>query len=341
MSERPVCSLDAEKAVLGAMLQFPPAALQGIELLRREEFYSEIHQMIFGVMEALAEAGQVVDLVTVADTMRRSGLLDRIKDGSHYIGYELPNTVATAAQLPEHTRIIKECAWARTLRNQFTLGIQTIDRRPSNENLKETLERVQDLALTLSQQNREITQGTPLCDLYLEALGREVKRNERGITTGFPGLDRMTSGIEPGEMWLVCARPSLGKTAFSLSMLYHIAKKHKVLYVSLEQTEEAIGWRLLGIGSGVETKLLREGVLSTREREALTDAYVRMDRWKWSLRTPPSLTVGQLRRMMQSERNEGTVDLVMIDYLGTDGAFGEREPLRENDSDQPRREVRR
>src|SRR5213596_496880 len=256
-------SNEAEQAVLGAMLLDQDAALKAAELLDDTMFYREGHRLLFRSMIALTERGDVIDPVTLRDELLRRGDLDRA-GGMEYLG-SLIDVVPTAANVEYHAKIVRDKAVLRRLIEAATAIIQDAyeGRTTSIEVLDNAEHRVFQVA-----QFRRAEEFVRLKELNWPTMERieQLHTNQgalTGVATGFTDLDRLTAGFQRGDLVIVAARPSMGKTALALNVVQHAGIEHNVgiAVFSLEMSKEQLVQRLLCSEGLVDAQRLRRGQL--------------------------------------------------------------------------------
>jgi replicative DNA helicase len=310
-------SNDAEQAVLGAMLLDQDAALKAAELLDDSMFYKEAHRILFRAMAGLTEKGDVIDPVTLREELVRRGDLDRV-GGMEYIA-ALLDVVPTAANVESHTRIVRDQAVLRRLVEAATEIIQDVYERrgESSEVLDNAEHRIFQVA-----QFRRSEDFSRLKELIWPTMERiEQLQGSHGVVTGvasgFLDLDRLTAGFQRGDLVIIAARPSMGKTSFVLNCVQHAAIEHQigVGVFSLEMSKEALVQRLLCSEGLVDAQRLRRGALRD-------DDYPKLARAAGLLGTAPiwiddsaALTPLQMRSKARRLKAEHDIGMVVVDYL--------------------------
>ncbi len=310
-------SNDAEQAVLGAMLLDQDAALKAAELLDDSMFYKEAHRILFRAMAGLTEKGDVIDPVTLREELVRRGDLDRV-GGMEYIA-ALLDVVPTAANVESHTRIVRDQAVLRRLVEAATEIIQDVYERrgESSEVLDNAEHRIFQVA-----QFRRSEDFSRLKELIWPTMERiEQLQGSHGVVTGvasgFLDLDRLTAGFQRGDLVIIAARPSMGKTSFVLNCVQHAAIEHQVgvAVFSLEMSKEALVQRLLCSEGLVDAQRLRRGALRD-------DDYPKLARAAGLLGTAPiwiddsaALTPLQMRSKARRLKAEHDIGMVVVDYL--------------------------
>ncbi len=310
-------SHEAEQAVLGAMLLDQDAALKAAELLDDTMFYREGHRLLFRAMIALTERGDVIDPVTLRDELMRRGDLDRA-GGMEYLG-ALIDVVPTAANVEYHARIVRDKAVLRRLIEAATSIIQQAHegRTTSAELLDHAEHRVFQIA-----QLKRSEEFVRLKELIWPTMERIEQLHTSqgaltGVASGFTDLDRLTAGFQRGDLIIIAARPSMGKTAFALNVVQHAAIEHDVgvAIFSLEMTKDQLVQRLLCSEGLVDAQRLRRGLLHD-------DDYPKLARAAGLLGTAPIwiddsavLTPLAMRSKARRLKADHDIGMVVVDYL--------------------------
>ena len=314
----PPQNVEAEQAVLGAMMLEHNAVVAAMEKLRPGDFYREVHRTIFEAMEHLHHDNKEVDVITLPEELRRMKKLDDV-GGLEYI-LSLPNLVATAANIEYHANIVAEKALARNIITTCTeLTSEAYDGEKEPEDLLDDAER---RILQISESKRR-GDFAPVGVVVEETLDKITKlyENKAGITglpTGFRDLDRLTSGLQPSDLILVAARPSMGKTAFTLNIAQNVGvKQHKtVAFFSLEMSQEQLVQRLLCQIAHIDSQKLRTGQLnSDDEWTKLTDACDKLYQAPIYIDDTPGISVTEMRSKARRLKAEYGLDLIIVDYL--------------------------
>lgn len=309
-------SNDAEQAVLGAMLLDQDAALRGAQLLTDEMFYREAHRRLFRAMVALTERRSVIDHITLRDELGRRGELEAV-GGYDYIA-ELADVVPTAANLEYHARIVRERAILRRLIEAAT-GIIT-EAYDGQATASELLDRAESRIFTVSQQRRDES-FTRLKEMLWPAMERietlqKSGKSITGVPSGFTDLDNMTSGFQRGELTIVAARPSMGKTALVLNVATHAAVEgFGVAIFSLEMSKESLVQRMLTAEARVDSQLVRRGMLRDYDYTNLARAAGVLQGCPMWIDDTPALTLLEMRSKARRLKAESDIGLIVVDYL--------------------------
>lgn len=312
----PPQNIEAEQAVLGAMMIKKEAIIEAQEILQPEDFYREAHRRVYDAMLKLAENDEAVDLVTLTEQLRKDGELEKI-GGIPFIT-TIANIVPTAANVTYHAKIVKEKAELRRLIDAATeiAGAAYEDSQPV-ENIMDAAEQ-KILAVAGSQTANGFE---PIKSILMRTFERinvlyESKGGITGLPTGFKDLDRLTSGLQASDLILVAARPSMGKTAFTLNIASYVGLHGgKVAFFSLEMSKEQLVNRLLSMESNINSQRLRTGELGDADWEQLVQAVLEVSKAPLVIDDTPGITVTELRSKCRKIKLEKGLDLIVIDYL--------------------------
>lgn len=322
--------IDAERSVLGAMLQSADSVMLAQESLKPEDFYDPAHREIFDSMMHLAQQGKPVDLVTLDEELNRRGRLEGV-GGLDYL-IDLSQFVPTTANTGAYIRIIDEKS---TLRKLIDAAAEITQKSYAAEEetgdiLAEAEKRIYDITMRKGGEQLQ-----PIRSVLLNTYDRieELARNKgkiEGVPTGYPDLDRMLTGMHPGEFILIAGRPSMGKTSIGMNIVENAAIRHgaKVAVFSLEMPAEQLVMRMLCSEAKVDMQSVRRGALTMEDWERLTDAMVPIARSQIFIDATSGLSVPEMRSKARRLQMEHGLDLIMIDYLGLmsgSGKFNSRQ----------------
>lgn len=314
----PPHNLDAEQAVLGALLLEWGAMSDVVTMLKPDRFYSFQNQMIFEAMVSLFKQNVHGDTLTIINELTKLGKIEQA-GGTAYIA-SLTDTVPTAANVSYYVGIVLDAAVRRDLiRMSSELRASSFDETRSSRTLLEDAEKS---IFTLSDHN-ESTQIYEMKDVVsttIELIDRRYKNNSEltGVPSGIARLDTMTSGFQKSEFIVIGARPSIGKTAFALSMMQTIAvEKHIPCgFFSLEMSYQSIGQRLLAQVSRLPSYKLRSGQLSMADFQKLQDAAGMCYNAPLYIVDTPNMQLIDLRAMARRMKVNQGVQVIFIDYIG-------------------------
>ena len=313
----PPHSTDAERSVLGAMLQDSGAVSAAVEMLTGEDFYTPAHKEIFDAAKQLTLSNMAVDLVTMNTELARRGTLPGV-GGIEYL-IELTQFVPTTANVRYYIRIVSEKSILRRLiqaSGEISHAAYAQEQElPEVLGLSEKL--IFDIAMKRSggeelQHIREVMGRTYE---QMEDLAR-LKGGISGVPSGFVGLDNLTTGFHGGELILVGARPSMGKTSFAINIATNAARKgFKVAIFSLEMPREQIAMRMLCCDARVDMQKVRKGQLKDEDWVKLARTLAPLAASEVYIDDTSGLTPGQLRSRCRRLMMDKGLDLIVLDYL--------------------------
>lgn len=314
----PPQNVEAEQAVLGAMLLSHDAVIVAMEKLQSQDFYRDVHRIIFEAMEHLHRENKEIDVITLPDELKRMKKLDDV-GGLEYV-LNLPNLVGSAANIEYYANIVAEKALARNLISTCTeLTTEAYDSQKETEALLDDAER-RILQLSDTKNRGDFASVGAVVEVTLDKITKlyENKAGLTGLPTGFRDLDRMTSGLQPSDLILVAARPSMGKTAFTLNIAQNVGvRQHKtVAFFSLEMSQEQLVQRLLCQIAHIDSQKLRTGQLNSDEEwTRLTDACDKLYESPIYIDDTPGISVAEMRSKARRLKSEHGLDLIIVDYL--------------------------
>ena len=332
----PPQAVDVEQSVLGAMLLEREAIPRAIEVLPEDSFYDGRHGRIYGAIRALFERGDPVDLVTLTQELRRRADLEAV-GGPHYLT-ELTARVASAANVEYHARIIAERSLLRKFIETATLLVGKAY-EPGTDAFELLDEAERDVFAISDQQLRR--SAVSLAEVVMSTMKRldAIHGSEGGIIgvpSGLSRVDAFTSGWQPSDMIIIAARPSMGKTAFSLAIArnaaLHPQKPAGVAYFSLEMSADQLAQRLLTSEARVDAQAARTGRMSDEEWRRIAQAASRLNAAPIYIDDTPGLSILELRAKCRRLKAEHDVGLVIVDYLQLmHGTTNSKSPNREQE----------
>jgi replicative DNA helicase len=313
----PPQAVEVEQAVLGAMLIDGRAVGRAIELLEEEAFYHGPNGRIFAAMLALYERNEAIDQLTVSEELKRRNQLDAV-GGVVYLA-ELAGGVASAANIEHHAKIVVERGLSRGLiEASAEISGRAFEGR---SDVHEMIDWAEQRIFSLSE--KRLSQGFEPIESVLHETFEHIERAHNrtsavsGVDTGYSDLNDMTSGFQAGDLVILAARPSVGKTALSLSFACRAAVEHGVgvAVFSLEMSKQQVAQRLLCIETRVDLHKLRTGRLSEEDWLHLTRNVGRLAQAPIYVDDTPGITVLEARAKARRLQREHGVGLVVIDYL--------------------------
>ncbi len=313
----PPQALDVEEAVLGAILIEPGNEIDALETLKSDSFYKESHQRIFKAITELSTLHLPIDQLTVVQQLKSNGDLEFV-GGAAYINY-LASKVGSAFHLDYHAKIIAEKYIKRELIS-ISNKIKQKSYDPSTD-IEELLESAEKQIFDLAFENVS-SAVKPMNIVVKETLNHIEQLAQRdtkfsGAPSGFTALDRITSGWQPSDIVIVAARPSMGKTAFVLSMSRNMAVEHKVpvAFFSLEMSAQQLVTRLIISETGISSEKIRTGDLSKEEWQMLESKSAALSEAKIFIDDTAAISLTELRAKCRNLKIQHDIQLVIIDYL--------------------------
>lgn len=313
----PPQAVDLEEAVLGAIMIERDAVIAVLDILKPESFYKESHQKIYRAIVDISMAEKPIDILTVTEELKKKGELEEV-GGAAYIT-QLTGRVASAAHLEFHARIVAQ----KYIQRELIRVSSDIQGKAFDESID-----VDELLDFSEQQLFEIAEGnikketSKINSLIKEAIHQIEEASKRedslsGVPSGFTRLDRMTSGWQPSDLVIVAARPSMGKTAFVLSMARNMAVEHKrpVAVFSLEMASIQLVNRLIVAETELPSDRIRNGRLERWEWEQLDYKIKNLVEAPIYIDDTPAISVFELRAKCRRLKNLYDVEVIVIDYL--------------------------
>jgi replicative DNA helicase len=327
----PPQALELEEAVLGAIMLEKDAVIEVIDILKPESFYKDEHQKIYGAIMNLFSTDKAIDILTIPEELRKQNHLEEV-GGVAYIT-QLTSRVASAAHIEFHARIVQQKFIQRELIRVAT--------QIQNQAFDDAID-VNDLLDFSESQLFQVAQGhikkeaAPMNVLIKDAITliqEAAKRDDNlsGVPSGYTKIDRLTSGWQKSDLVIIAARPSMGKTAFVLSMTRNMAVDHKkaVAIFSLEMSSIQLVNRLITAEAEIPSDKIRVGNLSDTEWERLDYRIKRLEDAKIFIDDTPAISIFELRAKCRRLKRQHDIDIIIIDYLqlmsGTPETKGNRE----------------
>ncbi len=310
-------SIEAEQAVIGSMIMDQDAVESAVEILHAEDFYGKQYGTLFQAMKELNMENKPVDLVTLQDKLKEDNVPEELA-GMDFIR-EILNAVPTSANVKYYAGIVREKSLLRKLiRTTEDIAAQCYQGTESVEVLMDTTEK----KIFQLMQSRGGGDFTPIRQVVINALERIEAASKQngsitGVSTGFIDLDYQTSGMQPSDLILVAARPSMGKTAFVLNMAQHMAFRDNITTAifSLEMSKEQLVNRLFSLESKVDAQVLRNGRLEDSDWERLIESAEIIGNSNLIIDDTPSISIGELRSKCRKYKMEMNLGVIIIDYL--------------------------
>lgn len=310
-------SEEAEQSVIGSMIIDRDAITVASELITGDDFYNKQYGILFETMVELNNAGSPVDLVTLQNKLREKDVPPEVS--SLEFVRDLITAVPTSANIKYYANIVAEKS---TLRKLIRLNEEIANTcYVGKEELEVILEETEKKIFQIVQK-RNTEDFTPIRQVVMNAMDKieAASKNDgyvTGIATGFTDLDYRTAGMQPSDLVLIAARPSMGKTAFVLNIAQHVAFKLglPVAIFSLEMSKEQLINRMFSLESSVDAQKLRTGQLNDQDWERLIESAGVIGRSKLVIDDTPGITVSELRSKCRKLKLEHGLSMIIIDYL--------------------------
>ena len=312
----PPQNLDAEQAVLGALMVDRELMAAVGEIVQTSDFYAPHHATIYETLQALYERGEPIDKVSVAEELRRKKVLDEV--GGLDLLTQLLEAVPTTASAEYYAKIVAEKA---VLRSLITAGsrISVMGFEPTDD-VEQTLDRCEQMIFDIG---RRQTAGFTLVRDLLKPTFEQIDKlyhqsgNITGIPSGFAALDHYTAGWQQGELIVIGARPSMGKTALALGFAAHAARVagKTVAVFSLEMSDQQIVQRLLSADAKIDAQKLRTGNMQDEDWGKITQAMGRLAEMPIFVDDAPALSTSEVRSRSRRLKSRSGLDLIIVDYL--------------------------
>ena len=310
-------SPEAEQSVIGSMLMDREAIMAASEIIDSADFYQHQYGILFETMLELYNEGTPVDLITLQDRLREKDVPPEIS--SLEFAKDLLSSVYTSTNVRQYAQIVYEKSILRKLikESEETANICYLGKERVDDIMEDTEKRIFSLL-----QKRNTGDFVPIKDVVLNALDKiELASKNRGsvtgIPTGFIDLDYKTSGMQPSDLILIAARPSMGKTAFVLNIAQHMAFKNDVTAAifSLEMSKEQLVNRLFSLESKVDSQSIRTGNLSDDDWAKLIESAGIIGKSNLIIDDTPGISVSELRSKCRKYKLEHNLGIIIIDYL--------------------------
>lgn len=306
-----------EASLLGSILIDTDALIKIADAISEEDFFDEKHKQIYIAIKQLYDKRSAIDVLTLSDQLRANGYLESI-GGATYLT-ELTNYVPTAAHVEDYAeRVAEKAVRRRLIGASEEIGDLSYDETKSIKDLVESAE-----TRLFEVSNNQIKQTVSSIETILaESFERlddlhKDKGKLRGVPTGYQDMDDMLAGLQRSDLFILAARPAMGKTAFVLNLAHNVAlyAQEPVLIFSLEMSKEQLVDRLLAMESGVDSWALRTGNLNDADFERIGHAMGALSEAKILIDDSPSITVSDLRTKARREAHQQPLGLIIVDYL--------------------------
>lgn len=309
---------EAEQSVIGAMLLDQEAVVTASEKLLEDDFYNPRFRVLFSTIVALYREGKPVDVITLTEKLRENNVPEEI--GSIEFLSDVLNSVPTSANVKYYADIVQQ----KSLLRQLIHTTEDIANRCylGNEDVEVLMSDTEKKVFELIQNQGSSEEFTPIKKVALETLENIQSAamstgSVTGISTGFRDLDYRTAGLQPSDLILIAARPSMGKTAFALNIAENVAMINHVstAIFSLEMSKVQLAKRLISMNSRVDSQHIRTGTLEDDEWAKITESSIILGESSLVIDDTPGISINELRTKCRKLKMERGLGLIMIDYL--------------------------
>lgn len=343
--ERPLpSSEDSERAILGAILLDNSLITQTIEHLRPEDFYSPFHRKIYAAMVSLFDVSKRIDPILIAEELKREGSVDAIGGVAAIanLTYGLPHF----SDLQDYINVVRGKSMMRTLVR--TCNEITSEALEEEDDPEVVIDRAEQMIFSLAEQKARngFESVRPIAENVFHKIQDFARRESHaltGLATGFRDLDNVTSGFQAGDLIIVAARPSMGKTALCLNIAQRAAVREKavVAVFSLEMSKEQLVMRMLSSQASVDARKLRLGMLSQQDWVRLAEAIADLSETQLYIDDTPGISVIEMRaKLRRLAVEQKRLDLVVVDYLQLMSGSGRRNENRQQEVSQISRDLK-
>lgn len=314
----PPQNMEAEQAILGSLLLESEAWDQVADVIDSADFYKPHHQVIFKAISELHQKNNPVDLITVSNHLQAIGELQNA-GGTEYL-VEVVGRTISSANISTYASIVREKA---LLRKMISASSEIIEKAYGEDfpDVNIFVDQAEEKFYKLGETKKADGLANPM-DVVRSSIEKiedlyKRKSDITGVATGFSMLDRMTSGLHGGELIIIAARPSMGKTAFSLNLAQHMALRHgkTVAYFSLEMSKESVMMRLLASEARINMKDIRSGRISDNAWPKLISAAGHISESHLYIDDSSGISPLEVRTRARRLKAQGKLDIIMIDYL--------------------------
>jgi replicative DNA helicase len=310
-------NLEAERSVLGAILVHNDAFNLAVQVIEPGDFYRDAHRRIFDKMIALNERNQAIDFVTLKEELGRAGELEEV-GGPAYVA-SLADGVPRATNVEYYARIVKEKA---TLRNLIYAANKILTNAYEADQESDLILDEAEGAIFAVADDRLKAGFVPMRDLVKESFPKieqlfEQKRLITGVPTGFVDLDEMTRGLQGGDLIIIAARPSMGKTSLVLNMSQYVAAQpeHTVGFFSLEMSKESLFIRLLTSEAQIDSHRLMSGAIGQKDYGRISHALETLSAMKLYIDDTANIGVLEMRAKARRLKAEHGLSMLVVDYI--------------------------
>ncbi|MCE9594639.1 MAG: replicative DNA helicase [Planctomycetes bacterium] len=325
IARRPPHNEEAERAVLGGLLLAPDRIPEIAEIINPDSFYSKRHRVLFEALVSISNKGLPVDFLTVGQVLESQGKFEAF-GGNEYL-IQVSDAVTTTAHLAHHARIVQQESTRRRLIEEATTIVEEAHQtRPDPDSMRALLDESENRIFQVARQG-STDQADPIRNVLVETFKRIESQAQRrgltGLTSGFTELDRILFGFNAGDLVVLAARPSMGKTALALNIIESAAfsqpeglgRPPSILFFSLEMGRQQIASRMLFSRARVDQFRMRTGNIPDHDFPALSEAAGELNLTNIFIDDSPGLSAMTLRGRARRIKAQIGLDMVVVDYL--------------------------
>lgn len=309
-------SIDSEKALLGSILLDPEVYVLVSDIVRPDDFYRDAHRRLYRVIEYLVEHGETPDIVSICEELERRNIRLWHDEANEWYLSKLLACVPTANNAETYARTIED----RSVRRALLGGAGAIANAAQTETAEGALATAEDIVFSVSQK-RNVSNYVPVSEVMARcqeriAIAQRLKAALLGLATGFKDLDRILEGLRKEFLYILAARPGMGKTSLALAIAYAAAKMgKKVAFYSLEMGDEELGFRLIAERAGVPSDRLQKGIFNNDERGRIEEVMSVISESNLFIDETGNLSISQLRNRCRLIKAKEGLDFIIVDYL--------------------------
>lgn len=307
-------SIEAEQSVIGGLLLDPNRLDDVLEIVHPDDFYSPANRSVMRHIVEVASNGAVVDPISVAESMEGAGMLE-VAGGIGYL-VEMAQNTPSAANVKTYAAIVADRAIERRI-TEAGQRIAEIGADESND-VDSKLESLHsEIAVLERRDGAEIVEFDNVLKSRIQVIDGKFRGTaRRGMDTGFKALDERFQGIGDTDLWVLAARPAMGKTALAMNLVYNVAKTGKeVIVFSMEMSKDQLTDRLISAASGVPSNLVRSGALQEEHWPSLSAGIQKLKGLKIHIIDIPAIDIHRAKAIARKFKRFGDIGLIMVDYL--------------------------
>ncbi|NCC81659.1 MAG: replicative DNA helicase [Clostridia bacterium] len=315
--KRQPANIEAEEAIIAAMVLDKEVINNVVQLLNASDFYREENGILFETIASLSDRGEVIELLTIAEELRKKNLLEKTGGLSEIA--RIANSTATTQGVDRYAEIVKERS---TLRQLIRINTQLLNRcYEESEDVEGILDDAERQILEISKE-RESSGLVPIKGVVNDVISKleelyDQKTDITGVPSGFVDLDKMTSGFQRSDLIIVAARPGMGKTSFCLNIAQNVATKKDLsaAVFSLEMSKEQLVQRIISSAAAIDQTSIRTGKIKSEEWSRLIDAVSPLSEAKIYIDDTPAISIREIRAKARRLKAEKGLDILFVDYI--------------------------